>query len=704
MKWILVALCVLLATSVQAQHAYWAAPYDSLRQAAQRQPSDTARLRILVHVLDVTELTEAARRQEALPILNELLQLNQRTQLLDDAPYQALRRGVALWVEGKQLDQAMEAMHRAVELFDQAKHPIPRLLIDLAPLYNQLQQSDARLTYFQQKLNEYQLHSSYQNLAACYLVLGGSYRHRADHNRAISCYLNAADLFAKFDHQLQANELVVAGSSYADWGNNQKALVYMQQAVELESRYNIKGLQRFYTLLAISRLYAMRENYSRAIEYADQALEFAKNSPANQAEYTAYALVQKSSVLLQLQQTQQVRPLLQQAQHLADSLHMSITGRPGEFMLDEMWAKYHRQEHNYAQVETHWRQAYEKATAAKYNMLRPRYLQELIRFYDERGQPEKAQRFTRTYLNLTDTLYAALGAQHVAQYEGERQEQARLVQIANLRQAQALQAVRIQQRNTLLMGAGVAIILISGLGALAYRQLQSKRRTLAQLRQAQNQLVQAEKWAFVGELSAGIAHELQNPLNFMKKFAEVSTTMVDGMHQKGQAPGTGLEQEILLGLKQNLQEISQHGMRASSIIRGMLDHSRAGTGQRMATDLNELATENLHLACESQQAQQPAFIATLSLELASGLPLVSVVPQDMGRVLLNLCTNAFQAVEQRRQTEPVAYKPTISISTRQLAGSVEIRVRDNGCGMPPKCSKKYLHPFSPPSPLGRALA
>jgi signal transduction histidine kinase len=693
MKWILPALCLLFIGSVQAQHAYWAAPYDSLRQVAQRQSSDTVRLRTLVHLLDITELTELPRRQEALPLLDELLQLNQRAQLLDDAPYRELRTGVALWLEGKQLGQAMEAMHRAVTLFDQAKHPVPRLLIDLAPLYNQLQQSEQRLTYFQQKLNEYQLHNNYQNLAACYLVLGGSYRHRGDHNRAISCYLNAADLFAKFDHKLQANELIVAGSAYADWGNNQKALAYMQQAVDLESQYNIKGLQRFYTLLAISRLYATYGNFVKAEHYANQALEFAKQSPATKAEYTAYALVQKSSVLLQLKKPQQTRPLLQRAQHLADSLHMPITGRPGEFALDDTWAQYYALQHDYDKAETRWQQAYQKATEVKYNMLRPIYLQQLIRLYDEQGQAAQAQAYTRIYLNLIDTLNATQGAHHVAQYEG-------LAQIADLRQAQAIQTVRIQQRNTLLIVAGVAIILVSGLGVLAYRQLQIKRRALAQLHQAQNQLVQSEKWAFVGELSAGIAHELQNPLNFMKKFAEVSTTMVDGMHQTGQDPSTGLEQEILLGLKQNLQEISQHGMRASSIIREMLDHSRAGTGQRVATDLNELATENLHLAYESQQAQHSAFRATLSMELAPGLPLVHLVPQDVGRVLLNLCTNAFHAVEQRRQTESGVYEPTIHVSTHHQPGCVELRVRDNGCGMSPEVQQKVFKPFFTTKPIG----
>ncbi|SNC60030.1 His Kinase A (phospho-acceptor) domain-containing protein [Hymenobacter gelipurpurascens] len=701
MKWIFAALLVLLGSPVGAQHRYWAASYDSLRQALQRPQPDTSKLRTLVHLLDITELTEIRRREQALPLLDELLQLNQQAHFLQDAPYQELRKGVNLWLEGKNYTAAMDAMHRAVYLFDKAGHPVPRLLIDLAPLYNQMKASEARFTYFQQKLTYYRVHKVQENMAACYLVLGGSYRHRGDYNRAISNYLQAADLFAGFDHMLQASELVVAGSAYADWGNNQKALHYMKQAVDLESRYGIAGLPRFYTLLAVSRLQLIQGNPSEALRYAEKSLEFAAQQPDKRAEYTAYALVQKSAVLLQMQQLQQVRPLLQRAQHLADSLALPITGRPGEFALEATWAQYYTMRREYAQAEASWRQAYQKASAANYNMLLPKYLQNLVRFYDDHGQAKQAQYFARIYLNLADTLSTAQGAHHVAQYEGERLEQARNAQIAELRQAQLLQAERIKQRNRLLGVASVAIVLISALGVLAYQQLQVKRRTLAQLRQTQNQLVQSEKWAFVGEVSAGIAHELQNPLNFMKKFAEVSTRMVDGMHHQGASQDSELEQEILEGLRQNLQEISQHGMRASSIIRGMLDHSRAGTGPREASDLNALATENLHLAYESQQAQHPAFQVKLVAELSPDLPLVPVVPQDIGRMLLNLFTNAFYAVQQCHETGArVAYEPTVHIKTHKLTGCIEIRVRDNGCGMAPEVQAKVFQPFFTTKPLG----
>lgn len=261
-----------------------------------------------------------------------------------------------------------------------------------------------------------------------------------------------------------------------------------------------------------------------------------------------------------------------------------------------------------------------------------------------------------------------------------------------------MQSMRLRQRNQLLGVAGVAILLISGLGVAVYRQLQINKQTLAQLRATQNQLVQSEKWAFVGEVSAGIAHELQNPLNFMKRFAEVSTTMVDTMHNPEQKDG--LEQEILVGLRQNLQEISQHGIRASAIIKDMLEHSRAGTGQREPTDLNELIREYLYLARQAPELHEKTQAVTIETHLDPVLPLVSVVAPDIGRVMLNLFTNALYAVVQRLQTADAAYLPTVRVCTAIRPGTVEIRVQDNGVGMTPEVQAKVFQAFFTTKPPG----
>ena len=219
---------------------------------------------------------------------------------------------------------------------------------------------------------------------------------------------------------------------------------------------------------------------------------------------------------------------------------------------------------------------------------------------------------------------------------------------------------------------------------------------LAQLRDTQAQLVQAEKMAFLGELTAGIAHELQNPLSFMKSFADVSTGLVATIDGNGEG---GLEGEILAGLKQNLQQISQHGQRASSIIRDMLAHSRSGAGPRQPTDLNALACEYLTLAHESFGTSQPA-AARLTVDLDPDLPAVAAVAPDLGRVLLNLGTNACYAVHQRAQQAGPGYVPEVALATRARPGRVEIWVRDNGPGMPAHVRERVFEPFFTTKPAG----
>ena len=225
---------------------------------------------------------------------------------------------------------------------------------------------------------------------------------------------------------------------------------------------------------------------------------------------------------------------------------------------------------------------------------------------------------------------------------------------------------------------------------------------LTELRTTQAQLIQSEKMASLGELTAGIAHEIQNPLNFVNNFADVSQELVAELEeeQNRTAPDTGLEDELLRDLKQNLLKINQHGQRASSIVRGMLAHSRAGTGERAPIDVNALCDEYLRLAYHGLRAKDKTFNATLDTTLAPHLPLVLAVASDLGRVLLNLFTNAFYAVQQRQQTGEPGYAPTVGVQTRLVGEAVEIRVRDNGTGIAAAVREKIFQPFFTTKPTG----
>ena len=715
MKWILTALMVwLMSGPLLAQQHYWDANYDSLTQVLPRQRTDTARLRTIVHLLDLHPTDK-----QALPLLDKLLEINQQLGVLKDAPYRRLRAGLALWHQENEAGTAaaLDTLKLAVEDFDRAGRPIPMLLIDLVIPFNRLNRMDDRRRYYAAKLNYYRLRGQTENIAACYVSQGGYYRRMGDFNRTLDNLLRAADLFRKYDRHMYVRELVVAGDMYANWGNRAKAMYYLRLAQEQPAFRYLAGMERTFTFLALSRQYAEEQDLQKALQMADSALATYRADPYERYQGLATGLVQKASVLLQMQQLEAAEPLLVRAQQLDDSLKLPMSGKTGEFELDATLAKYYQARHDDAQAEKYWLRAYNKATAAKVERLSPLYLKALVAFYDARGRAADAQRYARIYIAQLDTFNATQGTFHVAQYESERIEQAQSAQINDLRQAQAVQAVRLRLGNRLLLGALLALLLLAGLGVFIYRQLQVNRRTLAQLKATQDQLVQSEKMAFLGELTAGIAHELQNPLNFVKNFAEVSTDLVDEISGErrdptGQGPArdAGLESEILAGLKQNLLKISQHGQRASSIIKDMLAHSRSGTGQRVLTDLNALVQESLTLAYQGLQANDKEFRATLHTDFDPDLRLISAVTQDLSRVLLNLFTNALYAVRQRQQQVMVAaaaeaadpsYEPTVTVSTRQPNGqAVEIRVSDNGPGMSKSIREKIFQPFFTTKPAG----
>jgi signal transduction histidine kinase len=228
--------------------------------------------------------------------------------------------------------------------------------------------------------------------------------------------------------------------------------------------------------------------------------------------------------------------------------------------------------------------------------------------------------------------------------------------------------------------------------------------SLAELKSTQNQLIQKEKMASLGELTAGIAHEIQNPLNFVNNFSEVSIELVDELKEGPfqQLPDSEKEHadELLGDLAQNLKKITQHGHRASGIVRGMLAHSRTSTGQLQPTDLNALADEYLRLAYHGQRAKDKDFTCELVIQFAPSIGQVNLMSQEIGRVLLNLFTNAFYAVRERQKQADLEYRPTVTVSTTKTKAGIEIHVADNGTGMSESVQQKIFQPFFTTKPTG----
>lgn len=246
----------------------------------------------------------------------------------------------------------------------------------------------------------------------------------------------------------------------------------------------------------------------------------------------------------------------------------------------------------------------------------------------------------------------------------------------------------------------------------AYHTLQEKKQeieqknvilehTLGQLKETQLQLIHAEKMASLGELTAGIAHEIQNPLNFVNNFSELNTEIIDEIETEAEKGNLIELKELLHDLKSNEQKINQHGKRADAIVKGMLAHSRTGVGAKKATDLNALAKEYLRLAYQGHKTRDPGFESDYHFRPAADLPLIEMIPQEIGRVLFNLMQNAFYAVmEQGKQGNP-DYKPNVDVSLKREGDLVKVYIRDNGTGIPEANRSKIFQPFFTTRPTGQ---
>lgn len=232
-------------------------------------------------------------------------------------------------------------------------------------------------------------------------------------------------------------------------------------------------------------------------------------------------------------------------------------------------------------------------------------------------------------------------------------------------------------------------------------QKEELEKALSELKATQSQLIQSEKMASLGELTAGIAHEIQNPLNFINNFSELNAELIDEIKVAIEKKDFDEVQHLVNDIANNEHKINHHGKRADAIVKGMLLHSRSSGGDKELVNINELADEYLRLAYHGLRAKDKSFNATMKSDFDESIKTISVVPEDIGRVLLNLINNAFYAVTERKKQQPLNYEPTVQVSTKRIGNTIELQVKDNGNGIPDKVRDKIFQPFFTTKPAGQ---
>ena len=529
--------------------------------------------------------------------------------------------------------------------------------------------------------------------------LGEDYHFLGNFAGALGMQLEALNIFRDLhDLQGQVTTLGFIGILYNELGEYHQALYYLFEADSIFR--NMQGSrQESFTLANISNAYEALGNSDSAYYYAHEAYQQLDKSMHGHLRSfilgtmgSAYASVGKTDSALIL-----FHAVIQNALQADDQLNLLITyGR-----IAKAYYVHHNDDSSffYARKTFH--------DAKEISSLKNMYLaaNQLADLFQQEKEIDSANAYLRISAALKDSLYGP-----------NRMNQ---MQILLLNEQQRQTETRQQELNFKNQVKYISLFVALGIFLLAafilFRSNRNKQKannilqqqkkkieeTLAELKSAQAQLVQSEKMASLGELTAGIAHEIQNPLNFVNNFADINSELIGEMRA---ALNEGNQEELLSlseNLDKNMQKIAEHGRRADSIVKGMLQHSRISVGQKESTDFNALCDEYLRLAFHGMRAKDKLFNAEWKTNLDPAIGKIQIIPQDMGRVLLNLFNNAFYAVSQRAMQAPEGYSPLINVSTKKEKDHVLISVRDNGTGIPDKFSEKIFQPFFTTKPSGQ---
>jgi two-component system NtrC family sensor kinase len=329
----------------------------------------------------------------------------------------------------------------------------------------------------------------------------------------------------------------------------------------------------------------------------------------------------------------------------------------------------------------------------------------LSHYYRMRGNNDSVVKYQSLIIKINDNLFNSKKAQEFQNIDFDERQRQQDIEAAN-------KAYRAKFGTYILL-AGLSIFLFIAL-VLWKNSLQRKKANillskqkgeletaLKSLTETQKQLIQSEKMASLGELTAGIAHEIQNPLNFVNNFSEVNKELLAEMNEEIDKENYNEVKAIAADITDNEEKINHHGKRADAIVKSMLQHSRASSNKIELTDINALADEYLRLAYHGLKAKEKSFNAKFDTDLDPEVDKINVMQQDIGRVILNLINNAFYAVTEKKLTAGDSYEPTVTVVTKKVNDKVEIRIKDNGNGIPQKVLDKIFQPFFTTKPAGQ---
>jgi two-component system NtrC family sensor kinase len=631
----------------------------------------------------------------------------QNRQEIDSLTYPPL-----IWSNG--LDDKSHAIENLTHQLAIAKQDTSRVLImgEFCFLYN-FSNSDSAVIYGQKELNLAQQIKFLRGEAGALNSLAIHYRILGEDPKSLELLLKGIQIAEDNQYSFELVRCLNSiGIIYSEFEDYSKSISYYQRSRETDETIHNKSLGIF-PLYNIARAYKKNNQLDSAVNYAEKAFHKLKRlqSEGDPFPYTVEEMSNLLALIGEIQFDLGNHPIAFEYLHKSIQLCQKNTYHRVLSTTYYTMADFFKQmnqtdsciyyaKKGLAEART---MGYKQGISSNSSLLAEQYESKDIR---------EALNYIKIARAANDEIYSAkktLSLQKTISDEQERQHMMANQKIAYQN--------KIKQYS-LLTGLGVFLLIAFILyrnnrqkqkaNKLLYRQKEEinlqrdkAEKALASLKATQTQLIQSEKMASLGELTAGIAHEIQNPLNFVNNFSEVNTELIDEAGQEIDKGNISELKTILNDIKENEQKINHHGKRADAIVKGMLQHSRSSNGIKEPTDINALADEYLRLAYHGLRAKDNSFNATMKTDFDEAIGEINIIPQDIGRVILNLITNAFYVVTEKKKQIGDSYEPTVSVSTKKINDKIEIRVGDNGNGIPQKVVDKIFQPFFTTKPTGQ---
>jgi len=526
--------------------------------------------------------------------------------------------------------------------------------------------------------------------SAALSAAGQAYRLTGNYVKALELHRQAVALAERSGNKILIGfSLNQMGHIYKDRLENEKALTLYRDAFQ-----NFESAGRndiWYACMNIGMVYYNMGKYDSALYNSKEALIRISNTPGVGNQSAVFLII--ASVYSQKNIPDSTEKYFTLSLDLATS-----TQSPRYMNMTYVaLAEHFNRIKQYDSSAYYYKQAVDVVVGTEMNNLVLKPAKRLTEYY-QNINADSTVKYWKVYSAANDSVNSIRTNQQIQMLTFEEDQRKRDIETAKTTYQNKI-------RTGLLLG-GLTVFLLAAI--ILYRNNRQKQKanivlekTLAELKSTQTQLIQSEKMASLGELTAGIAHEIQNPLNFVNNFSEVNTELIAEMKEELGKGNTEEAKALAKDIDDNEKKIVFHGKRADAIVKGMLQHSRSSNGIKEPTDINELADEYLRLAYHGLRAKDKSFNAGMKTDFDETIGKINIIPQDIGRVILNLITNAFYVVDEKKKQAGDGYEPTVSISTKKTGNLVEIKVADNGNGIPQKVLEKIFQPFFTTKPTGQ---